>query len=142
MTEMKYMLRKPSGPDFVTLGSWICDAEQCQRWAGPALAFPFDHQMLPSLLETEVCDSYALVDADGGLAGFGQIFRREPETGHLGRIIIDPQRRKLGVGQILCKESRESDLRKSRSHASPWTSRRCRGPGSATTGRSVGISSP
>lgn len=101
---MKYWLRTPSQHHFATLGDWIRDAEQCLLWAGPALAFPFDSQMLPSLLETEVCDSYALVDEDDRLAGFGQIFRREPEAGHLGRIIIDPQRRKQGVGQILCKE--------------------------------------
>lgn len=101
---MKYLLRSPSPHHFATLGSWIHDAEQCLRWAGPRVNFPFESQMLPSLLETEPCDSYALVDSEDNLAGFGQIFRREPETGHLGRIIIDPLRRKQGVGQILCKE--------------------------------------
>lgn len=109
---MKHMLRTPSPHHFATLGGWIGDAEQCLRWAGPALVFPFESQMLPSLLETEVCDSYALVDTDDSLAGFGQIFRREPETGHLGRIIIDPQRRKQGVGQILCKELIDAGVRR------------------------------
>lgn len=101
---MSYSLQPPAPRHFATLGSWISDAAQCQRWAGPKLAFPFDSADLQSLLETEPMDSYALLDQHGNLAGFGQIFRREPATGHLGRIIIDPQRRKQGLGQILCSE--------------------------------------
>lgn len=101
---MTYSLQPPAPRHFATLGNWISDAEQCQRWAGPKLAFPFDGAALQSLLETEPMDSYALLDLHGHLAGFGQIFRREPDTGHLGRIIIDPQRRKQGIGQILCSE--------------------------------------
>jgi len=109
---MNYMLCSPSPRHFVVLGSWINDAEQCLRWAGPKLTFPFQAQTLPSSLETEVCDSYALVDAAGELVGFGQIFRREPETGHLGRIIVDPKRRQQGVGQQLCKELINAGVRR------------------------------
>ncbi|MYM39004.1 GNAT family N-acetyltransferase [Duganella qianjiadongensis] len=101
---MEYTLHPPSPQHFATLGDWISDAEQCLRWAGPKLAFPFDPAVLQSLLETEPMDSYALLDQHASLAGFGQIFRREPGTGHLGRIIIDPRRRQQGIGQILCSE--------------------------------------
>ena len=105
MTEpMEYTLHAPSPRQFATLGNWIEDAQQCLRWAGPKLAFPFDSSVLQSLLETEPMDSYALLDQHANLAGFGQIIRREPETGHLGRIIIDPHRRQQGIGQILCSE--------------------------------------
>jgi len=57
-------------------------------------------------------DSYALLDQHASLAGFGQIFRREPDTGHLGRIIIDPHRRQQGLGQILCSELIRAGVRR------------------------------
>lgn len=101
---MTYQLHPAAPHHFATLGEWIGDAEQCLRWAGPKLDFPLDRPRLQSLLETEPGDSYALLDQHGQLAGFGQIFHREPGAAHLGRIIIDPRRRQQGVGQILCSE--------------------------------------
>lgn len=108
---MTYQLHPAAPHHFATLGEWIGDAEQCLRWAGPKLDFPFDRASLQSLLETEPGDSYALLDQHNQLAGFGQIFRREPATGHLGRIIIDPRRRQQGVGQILCSELIQAGVR-------------------------------
>jgi ribosomal protein S18 acetylase RimI-like enzyme len=99
---MHCTLRSPIAKHYEELATWVQDAHQCARWAGAKLAFPFSAADLPQLLHSEECETYSLVDSDERLLGFGQIFRREPQTGHLGRIIINPAFRGSGLGKRLC----------------------------------------
>jgi ribosomal protein S18 acetylase RimI-like enzyme len=101
---MQNTLRSPIAKHYDELATWIHDAHQCARWAGAKLAFPFLAADLPELLHTEECETYSLVSSEEALLGFGQIFRREPEAGHLGRIIVNPALRGSGVGKQLCTQ--------------------------------------
>lgn len=77
--------------------SWFPTLESCVRWGGPAFRFPFHENGF--LEDTRVAElpSFALVDAGGGLLGFGQYYAREGRC-HLGRLVIHPDRRGQGLG--------------------------------------------
>jgi len=94
--------RLPSVADYAELASWIGNATDCARWAGPQLPFPFTVAALSELLQVAEGESWAMADAAGRLLGFGQFWLRPTGTVHLGRIIISPHWRGHGGAKALC----------------------------------------
>lgn len=79
---------------------WFPTRESCVRWGGPAFRFPFDESSFREDTKVAELASFALVDAAGGLLGFGQYYAREGRC-HLGRLVIHPDRRGQGLGTRL-----------------------------------------
>lgn len=108
-------LTAPTASDYHELASWIADAEQARRWAGPNLPYPFTADALEALLELPGINvsSFCLVDARG-MCGFGQFWQPLPaavsasaaieNSVHLGRIIISPHQRGRGLGRALMEQ--------------------------------------
>ncbi len=119
-------LTAPTASDYHELASWIADAEQARRWAGPNLPYPFTADALEALLELPGINvsSFCLVDARG-MCGFGQFWQPPASSAlsstaastaaasvsaaiensvHLGRIIISPHQRGRGLGRALMEQ--------------------------------------
>lgn len=95
-------LRPPLPADYAAIAAWLPDATACQRWAGPHLAFPFAAEELQGLLRVEGGSDHCLSDASMAVLGFGQHWPTSAENTHLGRIIVSPDARGLGLGRLLC----------------------------------------
>jgi ribosomal-protein-alanine N-acetyltransferase len=110
---MTHRLRSPRPSDYDAIASWIPDAEQCARWGGPTIAFPFSGAELPRLIASaspivsgEGSTPYSLVDdsdPSSELLGFGQLVRQDRATFRLARLIVAPTRRGCGLGAELCR---------------------------------------
>lgn len=83
------------------VAGWVNTAEELLVFAGPKLSFPLDPQ---ALLDTAV-DGWQLRSlwVDGQLVGTGSFTLRD-ESIHLGRLLVDPQRRGQGLGRVLVTE--------------------------------------
>ena len=101
---MRLRLRSATDADYLQIASWIPDADACERWAGPGVAFPFQPSELQRLLAGEDIVSCCLVAARGELLGFGQYLPRPRKVVHLMRIIVSPARRGEGIGRVLCEQ--------------------------------------
>ncbi|HJW55363.1 MAG TPA: GNAT family N-acetyltransferase [Burkholderiaceae bacterium] len=99
---MNTLLRIPVASDYDTIASWIPDSISCARWAGPHFRFPFVSQELPELLAVPNSCSFSMAQGNGVLLGFGQFWRRDERSVHLGRIIVSPHERGRGYGKTLC----------------------------------------
>lgn len=65
------------------------------------MPFPFTATDLDDI--PGVC-SYILSDGIGPVLGFGQHWIASPGAVHLGRIIVSPQARSMGWGEVLCQQ--------------------------------------
>ena len=82
---------------------WFPDAAAADRWSGPFLRFPFTEASFLEDLRLDQVDSWALVDEQNDLIGFGQVYERYGRN-HLGRIAVHPGRRGQGLGHQLLSE--------------------------------------
>jgi ribosomal protein S18 acetylase RimI-like enzyme len=80
--------------------SWFPTEHSCRIWGGPEFRFPFT-------LETFIADSkltslptYALIQEDADLCGFGQFYLRVGRC-HLSRLAVAPAHRGRGLGTQL-----------------------------------------
>ena len=97
------MLFRPAKPDDLpVIISWIPNAAECRRWAGPAVNFPITPETLSQEIAFSANNSYCLEGA-GDLVGFGQLIRKSEQRIHAARIIIAPHERRQGCGRELCQ---------------------------------------
>jgi ribosomal protein S18 acetylase RimI-like enzyme len=89
--------------DLVTVLKWIPDARSCLVWAGPKVIFPFELEQLYDAIEFDKIHTYSLTD-EKNLLALGQLRMFENKRGHLSRIIVNPELRGKGIGEILCSE--------------------------------------
>lgn len=110
---MNASFRAPTVNDYAAVASWVPDAATCVRWAGPRLSFPFSASDLPALLAVPGGGeaSYSLIDGSANFCGFGQHWVQQPGAVHLGRIIVAPNFRGRGLGQVLCQHLISAALR-------------------------------
>lgn len=94
-------LRPTRLPDGERVSCWISSAEELLIFAGPGLTFPLEPQ---ALLDTE-SDGWQVRSlwVDGELVGTGSFILRDGAV-HLGRLLVDPQRRGQGLGRVLVTE--------------------------------------
>lgn len=101
---MSLTLRRPQSSDYQALALWLPNAVACLRWAGPRVLFPFSVAELPSLLAVADGESYCLAEGNATATAFGQHWVVAPGAVHLGRIIVSPAARGMGVGRSLCEQ--------------------------------------
>ena len=109
---MDTLLQPPTESDYAELASWITSSDDCLLWAGPSVRYPHSTEELRNVLTSEGTVSLTLKNQKNELIGFGQIWSRNQETAHLGRIIINPKFRKNGYGkELICSLVREAPQR-------------------------------
>lgn len=89
--------------DYALLLSWLKDADEFTRWAGPSLAPAATAQALQASLQTVSYQSFSLLsDASEQpqMLGFGQI-QLWTSRAHLGRLIIAPEHRNNRLSYVL-----------------------------------------
>jgi ribosomal-protein-alanine N-acetyltransferase len=102
---MSIQLRPAQEQDFSAISTWIHSEQECLRWAGPRVSFPFDAAQLAAQLVPPLGGaSYVLSDASGTCLGFGQYWQTTPDAAHLGRILVSPDHRGQSVGRLLCEQ--------------------------------------
>ena len=88
--------------DFDEVMTWFSDAASVDRWAGPQFRFPFTRESFMEDCRPDIATSYALHDADGRTAAFGQTCERYGR-GHLLRLVVNPRLRRQGAGTRLIR---------------------------------------
>ncbi|WP_225034516.1 GNAT family N-acetyltransferase [Paraburkholderia sp. XV] len=97
---MDRQIRRTVATDYPEICSWITDATVCRQWAGPAIAFPPQCDVVATELVKEGQRSFTLVEGEA-VAGFGQFWVIEPGAVHIGRVIVSPRCRSRGIGRYL-----------------------------------------
>jgi ribosomal protein S18 acetylase RimI-like enzyme len=80
--------------------SWFPDESSCHNWGSTRFRYPFDEVSFVQDSAIETVPSYALIDGDWTLLGFGQC-RAFNDRCHLSRLAIAPSTRSEGLGTIL-----------------------------------------
>lgn len=101
---MEYSLRPAALADLETVLTWTPAAAALQMWAGPKVTFPPRAQQTWLEIGASEKNTFALLDANQHVCGFGQLLLREPGCVHLARIIVSPVERGKGIGRLLVTE--------------------------------------
>lgn len=88
----------PSDLDVVL--SWMTSQEDCDHWSGGSVRYPVDKVGLPAAIQWEVIDNWVLV-RHGHVTGFGQLTCKPDGRQHIGRVVVDPACRGIGLGRLL-----------------------------------------
>jgi ribosomal protein S18 acetylase RimI-like enzyme len=96
-------LRKAKIVDLKTIILWIPDELTCKSWAGPNVRFPLSIENLSKDIGFSDNNSYCLIYNES-IVAFGQLLAKENGYLHLARIIVDPSKRAMGYGRLLCNE--------------------------------------
>lgn len=99
---MNYTLRPATQEDLRSVLQWITTPETLRLWGGPVLTYPPTPELTWQEMKATEENTFALVDENLEVAGFGQTLCREEGSVHLARIIVSPALRGQGVGHILC----------------------------------------
>ena len=93
-------IRLANEQDLLELSGWFLTESEAKNWGGPSINFPLSLVQLKIDIEWNVAHSYALVDKDGDLIGFAQVFNKFGYK-HLGRIVVSPKMRGRKLGYKL-----------------------------------------
>ncbi len=102
LSDNGWMLRQTSDQDIDELMTWFPDAESVDIWGGPEFRFPFTRESFLEDCNWDLMRSFSLIDPDGRMAAFGQIYDRHGR-GHLARLITHPSMRRQGAGRRLIR---------------------------------------
>jgi RimJ/RimL family protein N-acetyltransferase len=100
---MTYTLRPAAPADLETVLTWIDTPDALRLWGGDRLTWPPEVEKTWYEIGADGRNSFALVDVDGRLAGFGQALPHDLGRVHLGRIILSPAARGQGLGRVLVR---------------------------------------
>jgi ribosomal protein S18 acetylase RimI-like enzyme len=84
------------------LPHWFPDQRSCAIWAGPDFRYPFTAVTFQQDVRPDL-PSFALLDCDDALLGFGQYYLRLGHC-HLARLAIAPRCRGRALGAVLIRE--------------------------------------
>jgi ribosomal protein S18 acetylase RimI-like enzyme len=101
---MEYSLRPAALADLQTVLTWVTTAAALQMWAGSKVTFPPRAQQTWLEIGAGDKNTFALVDSEQHVCGFGQLLLREPGCVHLARIIVSLAERGKGIGRLLVTE--------------------------------------
>lgn len=93
-------IRPATEQDLVKLIDWFSTETDAKTWAGPFIHFPLNLEQLKIDIQWDVGKSFSLVNEDGNLLGFAQMFNKFG-CKHLGRIVISPKLRGKNLGHEL-----------------------------------------
>ncbi len=102
MPDARPQLHPVSDADLQVVLSWFSSAKQVFYWGGPELSFPMTLVSFKQQSKFYKSHSYVL-KADGQLLAFGQFYNRLGRC-HLGRLVVAPEARGQGVGELLVKQ--------------------------------------
>lgn len=91
----------PTLGDITQLSQWFQSSEELTLWGGPNLSFPIELDKFINEIGIETIDSFCLT-ANNEMLAFGQFYLRLGRC-HLGRIIVNPHQRGLGLSAPLIK---------------------------------------
>lgn len=100
---MNFKLRPSLPEDLHTVLTWIHSPFDLRKWGGERLTWPPGASKTWGEIGADERNTFALVDADGNVIGFGQALPREAGIAHLGRIILSPEARGQGLGRVLVR---------------------------------------
>ena len=92
-------LRAAQSADIDALMAWFPDESSIRNWSGPTFEYPFDQASFYRDCKWPELASYCL-DSHGVLQGFGQFYDRYGRV-NLARLVISPESRGRGTGQLL-----------------------------------------
>ncbi len=95
-----WTLRPTSSREFDLLMTWFPDPHSVEIWGGPVFRYPFTRDTFLEDCHIDMMISYSLLDPDGLLAAFGQVYERHGR-GHLARLVSNPVMRRKGAGSRL-----------------------------------------
>ncbi len=93
-------IRPANEQDLLELSGWFLSESEANNWGGPSIHFPLSLEQLKIDIEWNVAHSYALVEKNGDLLGFAQVFNKFG-CKHLGRIVVSPKMRGRKLGYKL-----------------------------------------
>jgi ribosomal protein S18 acetylase RimI-like enzyme len=99
-------LHKASKLHIAELQRWFTSEQSMLMWGGPALSYPSSELLFYEQLTSTKIQSFSLV-LHHQLLGFGQ-YQLLPPFMHLGRLVINPQFRRLGLSSVLVRRLIES----------------------------------
>jgi ribosomal protein S18 acetylase RimI-like enzyme len=105
------IFREAKTEDLRIIFNWIENQKDCRLWAGTGLRFPFVWEQFLDDLGFGQHETFCLVNESDMVIGLGQLMHRNDRL-HLARILVDPERRGKGYGQLLCKTLMEEGLRR------------------------------
>ena len=97
------ILRSSTKDDLSVLMSWIKDKETCRIWAGPLVRFPLVLEHLKEDIQFSEENTFSMTNERGALLGIGQLIKKENNRLHMARIIVSPNHRGKGLGNLLCR---------------------------------------
>ena len=100
----QWLLRDATPGDLAVVLGWLAGRDQLQTWGLPAAGFQAGADWVWRAIGGAQGDTWALVDSEDRLAGFGQAVPEGPDSVHLNRIVVAPGLRGLGLGRQLCLE--------------------------------------
>ncbi|NVK22305.1 MAG: GNAT family N-acetyltransferase [Kangiellaceae bacterium] len=80
--------------------SWFPNERSVVMWGGPNIRFPFTEQTFKEDIKLKDIATYTIVDESENPLAFGQIYPRLGRC-HLGRLAVNPDNRRQGLGQRL-----------------------------------------
>lgn len=99
-----WQLLTPTATHAELVAGWSRSAEEADRWASRA-EHPFPASALITWWEDTDVQPWLLVDPDGVPVAYGEVWDDEDEAEvELARLIVDPDRRRRGVGRRLVDE--------------------------------------
>jgi ribosomal protein S18 acetylase RimI-like enzyme len=99
-------LTKPTTKHLKQIMAWISSEQELLQWAGPDFRFPYDLDSFSEDLKLAKLNSYCLLSNESELLAFGQFYLRLGKC-HLGRLIVNPDRRGQGVAKLLIEKLSE-----------------------------------
>lgn len=94
-----WRLAAPAPHHAPTVASWSESAAQAEAWVAMALD-PFPPRIVAGWWEAPFSTPWVLTDEEGIAAGYGEIWEVGDQL-ELARLIVDPERRRQGVGRQL-----------------------------------------
>ncbi len=110
LQEEGWVLREATSTDIAALMDWFPNERDVVVWGGPKFRYPFNRASFFEDVYWGRMLSYGLVNAEGELVAFGQLYDRNKFI-HLARLIVAPPHRGQGNGrrliELLMKQGRK-----------------------------------
>lgn len=82
------------------LMSWLDSESACRQWGGPWFQYPFTAESFSRDCRWQELPTFVLQGEGERMLAFGQYYNRLNHC-HLGRLVVSPQYRGMGVGRQL-----------------------------------------
>ena len=95
-------LRSFEPADDAALISWLRSPEELVLFTGPVLSWPLTADQLDALRANPKFTAFTATDADE-VVGHIELISTGPDSARMGRVLVDPAKRGLGLGEQLVR---------------------------------------